>query len=165
METPSHTPTIERSVSPESEGESEYEEVEHEQHQGSVSFNVVTRNIKKVEWPPKHDEIQTGGRLPPHRRFKTDWNFPQADKPITTYPFSRGYNPSKLEKGTIWSPEPTSTDPAQQDRPKVVLREANDVLSHGISQGHSHYRMPPGTSRTRKCQENYETVLANEKKV
>ena len=30
-----------------------------------------------------------------------------------------GYNPSKLEKDTIWSPEPASTDPAQQDRPKV----------------------------------------------
>ncbi len=33
-----------------------------------------------------------------------------------------GYNPSKLEKGTIWSPEPTSTDPAQQDRPKVKCK-------------------------------------------
>lgn len=42
-----------------------------------------------------------------------------------------GYNPSKLEKDTIWSPEPTSTDPAQQDRPKVDVNYFLSLLKLG----------------------------------
>jgi len=134
-------------------------------HQGSVFVNVVTRNVKKVEWPPKEGAHQSPTLLPPSRRFKKEWNFPAANKPASSYPFNRGYNPAKLEVETIWKHGEESNNTTSIGRPKVVLRDASDVLTSEVGSSCTHYRMPPGTSRTRKCQETYETAVGGEKKV
>jgi len=169
-----------RSSSPSSSGLEEEEEVIEEQeviqevgdvqrqeinHQGSVFVNVVTRNVKKVEWPPKEGSHQSPTLLPPSRRFKKDWNFPTSNNPKSSYPFNRGYNPAKLEVETIWKHGEETNNTTNIGRPKVVLRDASDVLTSEVGSSCTHYRMPPGTSRTRKCQENYESAVGGEKKV
>jgi len=132
-------------------------------HQKTVSFNVVTRNVKKVEWPPK-DESGAPVRLPLARRFKKDWSFNHNNKPVSSFPFSRGYNPSKLEVDAIYKPETEAINNSSFGKPKVVLRDAKEVLTREVmASSCTQYRMPPGTSRTRKCQEVYENVLPKEK--
>jgi len=87
-------------------------------------------------------------------------------KTNSTYPFNRGYDPEKLHVDSIWKQSDEVASPINHDKPKVVLRNASEVLVRdGYSNCTTSYRMPPGTSRTRKCQETYESVLAKEKKV
>ena len=49
----------------------------------------------------------------------------------------------------------------ETERPKLVLRNTDAVLTQESVGGHSSYKMPPGNSRTKKLQEtnNKETTM------
>ena len=57
--------------------------------------------------------------------------------------------------------EKESETRTETERPKLVLRDTDAVLAQESVGGHSSYKMPPGTSRTKKLQErnNKETTL------
>jgi len=150
-------------VGRQTDSQNNYQQEEQRNIPKTVSFNVVTRNIKKVEWPPKDSTTGQGPmRVPFARRFKSDWKFPDSSKPLSSYPFSRGYTPSKLDEN-VWSHGDPEKETDSNETPKVVLRDANSILTQEIPSAQSHYKMPPCTARTRKWQENYESLVAKEK--
>ena len=57
--------------------------------------------------------------------------------------------------------EKESETRTETERPKLVLRNTDAVLTQESVGGHSSYKMPPGTSRTKKIQEtnNKETTM------
>ena len=71
---------------------------------------------------------------------------------------SEGFQPSKIDTEAMWSHTVSKVFPSkpssEQNRPSVVLKEADSVLASSGS-ARSAYKMPPGTSRTRKYQESY----------
>ena len=55
-----------------------------------------------------------------------------------------------------WKPQQTTTvTSTETDRPKLMLRDTNSVLTQGSVGGHSSYKIPPGTTRTKKFEEAY----------
>ena len=79
---------------------------------------------------------------------------------LTRY-FSGGFKPSKIDAESKWTEtvkkvsSPSARHDDEEDRkPKQVLKEVDSILTISAS-SRSSYKMPPGTSRTRKCQEDY----------
>ena len=61
-----------------------------------------------------------------------------------------------MKAGERWNhQQSTPVTNAETKRPKLVLRDTNTVLTQGSVGGHSSYKMPPGTSRTKNFQETY----------
>ena len=75
--------------------------------------------------------------------------------------FSGGFQPSKIDAESKWTEtvgkvfSPAAQNTGENKKPKQVLKEVDSILTISASSSRSSYKMPPGTSRTRKCQENY----------
>ena len=55
-----------------------------------------------------------------------------------------------------WKPQqPTPVTSMETERPKVTLRDSNTVLTQGSVGGHSKYKIPPGTTRSKTFQETF----------
>ena len=71
-----------------------------------------------------------------------------------------GFQPSKIDADSKWTEavnkvnHPAGKHDGENRKPKQVLKEVDSVLTISAS-SRSSYKMPPGTSRTRKCQEDY----------
>ena len=53
-----------------------------------------------------------------------------------------------------WKHQETQSETRPEtERPKLVLRNSDAVLTQESVGGHSSYKMPPGTSRTQKVKE------------
>ena len=76
-------------------------------------------------------------------------------------PFIIGrYEPTKLNAEQIWSDSVnkhlyTVSGEELDIKPKRMLKDASEILTQTESIKSSSYRIPPGTSRTRKCQDTY----------
>ena len=77
-----------------------------------------------------------------------------------SFSFSGRYEPSKLNADQHWSDSvnkhlhTSATGQEFDSKPRQMLKDASTILSP-VDQVKSSYRMPPGTSRTRKFQETY----------
>ena len=82
----------------------------------------------------------------------------QSVGPGVYWRVSEGFQPSKIDTEAMWSHTVSKVFPSkpssEQNRPSLVLKEADSVLASSGS-ARSAYKMPPGTSRTRKYQESY----------
>ena len=73
-----------------------------------------------------------------------------------------GFQPTKLNAEEKWSqsvtkhlsPSPSLNESDLDSKPRQMIRDAGEILTQTNSV-RSSYRMPPGTSRTKRYQENY----------
>ena len=76
-----------------------------------------------------------------------------------------GNQPNKMKAAERWNPmQSIPVTSTQAERPKLVLRNADTVLTQRSVGGHSTYKIPPGTTRNIKFQETNgkETVPAED---
>merc|ERR1712062_757616 len=139
---------------------------------------VVTNNVKEVSWPPPaHQAKEKQGlnsiRSLPNlsgvvhmgagRREIMDLEFLKSTTAHhPSHPFTKGgFQPSKIDAESKWTEtvgkvfSPAAQNTGENKKPKQVLKEVDSILTISSSSSRSSYKMPPGTSRTRKCQENY----------
>merc|ERR1719151_42348 len=124
---------------------------------------VVTQRAKEVAWPPPDEKraISPGDltgkvRFGQSRRKLMELEVAKfkgsSSHQMRTSPFSTGgFQPGKMKADERW--RPTTQKPEQQVEvgPRCTLRQSNEVLTQtSLVNGHSSYRMPPGTSRQRK---------------
>merc|ERR1719483_555115 len=151
---------------------------------GQTLVTVVTRNVKEVSWPPtefqdKEKEVINSIKTLPNlsgvvhlgraTRKKMDLelqNFKGSTAHYSSHPFIKGgYQPNKMKAAERWNPmRSIPMASTQAERPKLVLRNADTVLTQGSVGGHSTYKIPPGTTRNNKFQEIHdkETVPAED---
>ena len=73
-----------------------------------------------------------------------------------------GFQPTKINAEEKWSQSvikhlsssPTLNDTDFDSKPRQVIKDAGEILTQ-TSSVRSSYKMPPGTSRTKRFQENY----------
>eukprot|EP00092_Neocalanus_flemingeri_P032533 GFUD01035382.1.p1 GENE.GFUD01035382.1~~GFUD01035382.1.p1 ORF type:complete len:197 (+),score=85.51 GFUD01035382.1:81-671(+) len=139
---------------------------------GGTVVTVITRNVKEVSWPPtefqakEKEEINSIKTLPnlsgivhlgKGRRQKMDLelqNFQGSTAHYSSNPFSKGgFQPNKMKAEERWKPkQPTPETSRETERHRLVLRDTDTVLTQGPVGGHSSYKIPPGTTRTKKFQ-------------
>eukprot|EP00092_Neocalanus_flemingeri_P032534 GFUD01035383.1.p1 GENE.GFUD01035383.1~~GFUD01035383.1.p1 ORF type:complete len:189 (+),score=62.34 GFUD01035383.1:81-647(+) len=141
---------------------------------GKTVVTVTTRNVKELSWPPtefqskEKKEINCTKTLPnlsgtvhlgKGRRQKMDLelqNFQGSTAHYSSNPFTNGgFQPNKMKAADKWKPQQTPETRTETERHKRVLRDTNTVLTQESVGGHSSYKIPPGTTRTRKFQETY----------
>merc|ERR1711974_246501 len=71
---------------------------------------------------------------------------------MRTNPFSAGgFQPGKMKADERWRPVGQKPEQQVEIGPRCTLRQSNEVLTQSsLPNGHSSYRMPPGTSRQRR---------------
>ena len=69
--------------------------------------------------------------------------------------FIGGFQPSKIKTEQRWKHQKKESETRPEtERPKLVLRNTDAVLTQESVGGHSSYKMPPGTSRSKKTKQN-----------
>jgi len=150
-------------------------------HDGWVT--VTTNNVKEVTWPPSKTQqnLSSSVKTLPNlsgtvhmgqaRRKMLDAEFENVVKTSAHYhshPFTKGgFQPTKLNADQKWSQTvskhlaSTQANSDLENKPKQMLKEADDILNQNQSATvRSSYRMPPGTTRTKKFHESYMNVTA-----
>merc|ERR1711936_389705 len=120
---------------------------------------VVTQRAKEVAWPPPDEKraVSPGDltgkvRFGQSRRKLMELEVSQfkgsSSHQMRTNPFSAGgFQPGKMKAEERWRPAGQKTEPQVEVGPRCTLRQSDEVLTHSLANGHSTYRMPPGTSR------------------
>merc|ERR1711915_214972 len=141
---------------------------------------VTTNNVKEVTWPPsKSQQIVSSVKTLPNlsgtvhmgqaRRKMLDAEFENVVKTSAHYhshPFTKGgFQPTKLNADQKWSKTvskhltSTQANSDLENKPKQMLKDADDIMNQNqLASVRSSYRMPPGTSRTKKFHESYMNV-------
>merc|ERR1719195_2573978 len=155
-------------------GDLEEESVRH----GVVT--VTTNNVKEVTWPPedhqaRENQMRASVKTPNlsglsgtvhmgrARRQMLDTEFENVVKSssaqVASHPFTKeGFAPTKMNAEEMWSSSVSkhlSPSSGDQSKPRQTLKEVDSVLTQSSVTARSSYRMPPGTSRTKKCIDSY----------
>jgi len=143
---------------------------------------VTTNNVKEVSWPPpdhqaREKQMVGAVRSLPNlkgtvhmgktRRQMMDMEFENVLKNSSahyySHPFTKGgFQPTKLNAEEKWSqsvtkhlsPSPTQNESDLDTKPRQIIKDAGEILTQTTSV-RSSYKMPPGTSRTKRFQETY----------
>merc|ERR1719184_318634 len=124
---------------------------------------VVTQRAKEVAWPPPDEKraISPGDltgkvRFGQSRRKLMELEVAKfkgsSSHQMRTSPFSAGgFQPGKMKADERWKPVTQKPEQQVEIGPRCTLRQSNEVLPQtSLANGHSSYRMPPGTSRQRR---------------
>merc|ERR1711962_30129 len=127
-----------------------------------IRMSTGSISEEEVAWPPPEEKraVSPGDltgkvRFGQSRRKLMEPEVSQfkgsSSHQMRTNPFSAGgFQPGKMKAEERWRPAGQKTEPQVEVGPRCPLRESDEVLTHSLANGHSTYRMPLGTSRTRR---------------